>query len=242
MSTHRFALTKGVLDEPPAANAQSEFRQAIRVQTSLLAPLERKCLKWLVERMPSWVSSDQLTLLGLAAMLFAAVFYLVSRWWAPALLLVNACLALNWFGDSLDGTLARARNKQRPRYGYYVDHVIDAIGILAVVCGLAGSGMMSWTVALAVLVAYYLLSIEVYLATHALGVFRMSFYKFSPTELRVLLAIGNLKVMLKSTVRLFDHSYLFFDAGAVVAVLLLFTILAVSIVRNTVYLYRADRV
>ena len=213
----------------------------VRVQESLLAASERRALKWLADRLPRWVSSDQLTLLGLAAMLVAAGLYLWSREWPPALLLVNVCLALNWFGDSLDGTLARVRNRQRPRYGYYVDHVIDAIGILAIVSGMAGSGLMSLTVALIVLVAYYLLSIDVYLATHALGTFRLSFYKFSPTELRILLAIGNIKVFLKPTIRMFDQRLLFFDVSAIAAAALMAIIFAISIARNTVTLYRAER-
>jgi phosphatidylglycerophosphate synthase len=191
--------------------------------------------------MPAWVTSDQLTVLGFGAMLASAGLYLVSSRWAPALLLVNLCLAVNWFGDSLDGTLARARDRQRPRYGYYVDHVIDALGILAIICGMAGGGLMSWTVALAVLVTYYLLSIDVYLATHALGTFRISFYKFSPTELRVLLAIGNLKVFIKPTVWMFERSVLFFDVAAIAAIVVMAAILAVSIGRNTVSLYRAER-
>jgi phosphatidylglycerophosphate synthase len=180
-------------------------------------------------------------LLGFAAMLASAGFYLLASRWAPALLLVNLCLAVNWFGDSLDGTLARARDRQRPRYGYYVDHVIDALGILAIVCGMAAGGLMSWTVALAVLVAYYLLSIDVYLATHSLGTFRISFYKFSPTELRILLAIGNLKVLSKPTVGMFERSVLFFDVAAIVAIAGMAAILAVSIARNTISLYRAER-
>jgi hypothetical protein len=119
--------------------------------------------------------------------------------------------------------------------------VIDALGILAIICGMAGGGLMSWTVALAVLVTYYLLSIDVYLATHALGTFRISFYKFSPTELRVLLAIGNLKVFIKPTVWMFERSVLFFDVAAIAAIVVMAAILAVSIGRNTVSLYRAER-
>jgi phosphatidylglycerophosphate synthase len=219
-----------------------QFKQEVRVQTSLLTPLERRCLSWIVARLPRWVTSDQLTLLGLSAMLAGGGFYLVSSRWTGALWLVNVCLAINWFGDSLDGTLARARNKQRPRYGYYVDHVIDVLGILALVCGLAGSGLMSWTVALAVLVTYYLLSIDIFLATHSLGLFRMSFFKFGPTELRVLLAIGNIKALLKPTTQLFNKNWLFFDVATVVAIALMAIVIVVSVTRNTITLYRAERI
>jgi len=220
----------------------SEFRSATRQQTSLLAPLERACLAWFARNMPPWVKPDHLTLLGLAAMLLAGVCYALARWWPALLLVVNLCLALNWFGDSLDGTLARARNKQRPRYGFYVDHVIDAFGILFVMGGLALSGYMTWIIALAVLVIYFMLSIDVYLATYTIGTFKLSFYKFSPTELRILLAIGNIRAMTHPTARVFGDQYLFFDIGAVVAMALMAVVLIVSVTRNTITLYRAERV
>lgn len=218
------------------------FRNAVRQQTSFLAPLERVCLNWFVQRMPASIQPDHLTLLGFAAMLAAGVSYVLAKQWPGFLLIVNFCLAVNWFGDSLDGTLARARNKQRPRYGFYVDHIIDAFGILAVVCGLALSGLMTWTIALAVLVVYFLISIDVYLATYTIGTFRISFYKISPTELRVLLAIGNLWAMSHRSMTAFGDRYLFFDVGAVIAILLMSMILIASVIRNTVTLYRAERV
>ena len=219
-----------------------EFKTAVRQQTSILAPLERICLSWLARNMPSWVKPDHLTLLGFAAMLIAAVFYALAKWWAPALLLVNLCLAVNWFGDSLDGTLARTRNKQRPRYGFYVDHIIDAFGILSILCGLAVSGYMTWAIALAVLVVYFLISIDVYLATYTIGTFKLSFYKLSPTELRILLAFGNIRALSHPTANIFGDRYLFFDIGAVVAITLMAVVLVVSVTRNTITLYRAERV
>ena len=219
-----------------------EFKSAVRQQTSLLAPLERVCLKWLAGNLPSWVKPDHLTLLGFGAMFVAGICYALAKWWPPALLIVNLCLAINWFGDSLDGTLARARNKQRPRYGFYVDHIIDAFGILFVICGLALSGYMSWTIALAMLVTYFLLSIDVYLATYTIGTFRLSFYKFSPTELRILLSIGNIRAMSHPTTHAFGDSHLFFDIGAVIAMSLMAVVLVVSVTRNTITLYRAERV
>ena len=219
-----------------------EFKSAVRQQTSLLAPLERVCLSWLARNLPPWVKPDHLTLLGFGAMLVAGVCYALAKWWAPALLIVNLCLAINWFGDSLDGTLARARNKQRPRYGFYVDHIIDAFGILFIICGLALSGYMTWAIALAVLVVYFMISIDVYLATYTIGTFKLSFYKFSPTELRILLAIGNIRAMSHPTAQAFGERYLFFDIGAVVAIALMAVVLVGSVTRNTMTLYRAERV
>jgi archaetidylinositol phosphate synthase len=219
-----------------------DFKSAVRQQTSLLAPLERVCLSWLAQNMPPWIKPDHLTLLGFGAMLVAGVWYALAKWWPPALLIVNLCLAINWFGDSLDGTLARARNKQRPRYGFYVDHIIDAFGILFIICGLALSGYMTWTIALAVLVVYFMISIDVYLATYTIGTFKLSFYKISPTELRILLAIGNIRAMSHPTAHALGDSYLFFDIGAVVAMVLMAVVLVVSVARNTITLYRAERV
>jgi archaetidylinositol phosphate synthase len=219
-----------------------EFKSAVRQQTSLLAPLERVCLGWLARNLPPWIKPDHLTLLGFGAMLVAGVCYALAKWWPPALLIVNLCLAINWFGDSLDGTLARARNKQRPRYGFYVDHIIDAFGILFIICGLALSGYMTWTIALAVLVVYFMISIDVYLATYTIGTFKLSFYKISPTELRILLAIGNIRAMSHPTTHALGDSYLFFDIGAVVAMVLMAVVLVVSVTRNTITLYRAERV
>jgi archaetidylinositol phosphate synthase len=122
-------------------------------------------------------------------------------------LLVILFLALNWLGDSLDGTLARVRNRQRPRYGFYVDHIVDAFGTLFLLSGLALSGYMSKSIAAALLTAYLMLSIEVYLATYTIGTFHLSFWKFSPTELRILLAIGNIALLYCPIVQIAGSTY-----------------------------------
>lgn len=231
-------LITPTIDSSPAL----EFKNATRQQTSLLAPLERVCLSWLARKMPAWVKPDYLTLLGFLAMLAAGSFYALARWWPPSLLIVNLFIALNWFGDSLDGTLARARNKQRPRYGFYVDHIIDSFGALFMICGLALSGYMSWTVAFVVLVTFFLLSIELYLAAYTVGTFKLSHYKFSPTELRVLLMIGNVRAFLHPTARVLGAEYRLFDVGAVIVVALMTVILIISVTRNTITLYRAEKV
>jgi len=110
---------------------------------------------------------------------------------------VVMALAVNWFGDSLDGTVARVRNQQRPMYGYYVDHVIDIIGALLLLGGLALSGYMTPLVALGLLIGFLMLSAETYLATHACGIFRISLLKVDPTELRILLAVGTVCLLYK---------------------------------------------
>ena len=168
-----------------------DFKNAVRVQTGLIAPLERRCLDFFARRAPAWVKPDHLTALGFAAMFFAGLSYAAARWWPPALLVVNVWLAVNWFGDSLDGTLARFRHHERPRYGFYVDHIVDAFGSLFLFSGLAASGHITPLVAIFSLIAYLLLMMDSFLATYTIGKFRISLFKFSPTELRILLALGN---------------------------------------------------
>lgn len=221
---------------------KAAFQEPQRVQMSLLAPLERKCLLWLAHRTPPWIHSDHLTLLGFLAMLLAGLSYWLARWNPLALLLVIFWLGVNWLGDSLDGTLARVRNRQRPRYGFYVDHVIDSFGAFLLVGGLALSGYMSPTVAGGVLIAYFMLCLEVYLATCALGTFRLSIAKLGPTELRILIAIGNLALWLRPTVRLLGQPYRLYDVAGVIGIVVIGLLLLVSVARNTLALYRAERI
>lgn len=219
-----------------------DFQEAGRAQVSFLAPVEKRCLIWMARRTPGWINSDHLTALGLAAMLGAGLSYWYARWNSAGLWLAILCLAVNWLGDSLDGTLARVRNRQRPRYGFYVDHVVDAFGTLFLMVGLGLSGHMAHGVAIGLLVAYFMLSIEVYLATYAIGTFHLSFWKFSPTELRILLMAGNIALLCgRLTARLFGHSYRLFDVGGVIGIAGMALMLVWAVVRHTVHLYRAER-
>jgi phosphatidylglycerophosphate synthase len=218
------------------------FRDAKRVQESILSGIEKRALIWLSKRMPARVTPDHLTAVGFAAMIAAGGCYAASQWWPSALLLVNALLAVNWFGDSMDGTLARFRNKQRPRYGYYVDHIIDALSAVFLFGGLALSGLMSAPVAVGMLLCYLLLAIQSYLATHSLGVFSISWWKFSPTEMRILLAMGNTVVYFKPVIAPAGWHILFFDLAGVISIVCMLGVLSASVVRNTILLYRAERV
>ena len=173
-------------------------------------------------------------------MLAVGACFWAARWNRYVLIGVVLALALNWFGDSLDGTLDRYRNQQRPRYGFYVDHVIDAVGALSLFGGLALGGLMSLPIAAAILIAFYLLSIEAYLATYTLANFRLSHFKFSPTELRILLAIGALVAISRPFVNLNHHQYLLFDVGGVIASAGMLFIFILSTVRNTIRLYREE--
>ena len=216
------------------------FVSARRVNQSLTASVEKRALVWLAEHAPGWVSSDQLTLLGFGAQVGAGIFYALSRWGRYALLLVILCVGLNWLGDSLDGTLARVRRQQRPRYGFYVDHMVDVFGSVALMCGLGCSGLLHWQVAIAMLVAFLILSSESYLATYTLSCFQLSQGIFGPTEIRILLIIGNLAALRSPYATLFGHRMLVFDlAGTIAAVTMLAMAIAVTL-RHTAELYRQE--
>ncbi len=217
----------------------TEFGEARRVM-SVSAALERRCLVWLAVRLPSGISSDHLTLLALLAMLMTGASYYAARFNRFALFAAIVGLAMNWFGDSLDGTIARVRRQQRPRYGFYVDHVVDCFGVLFLVSGLAVSGYMSPLVAMGVLIALFMLLIEVYLAAYCLTVFRMSFWGIGPTELRLLLAIGTLALLSDPTVDILGRSYRLFDVGGVIAIAAIGFTVVVSVARHVRALYLAE--
>jgi phosphatidylglycerophosphate synthase len=211
-----------------------------RVHGSLLAAAEKRLLIWMAGRLPRWVTSDQLTALGAAALLAAGFCYAAGRSHPAALAAVVGLLAINWFGDSLDGTLARVRRIERPRYGFYVDHVLDAVGILFLMAGLVAGGYMSLAIGAGFLVAYYLLTIEIALATHALGTFRLSYWKVGPTELRIILAAGTLLLLRSDSVVIAGQRLLLFDVGGAVAIAGLLATFLFTAVRNTMELYRRE--
>ena len=214
----------------------------VREHGSLLARVEKRTLVWIAERLPRAVNSDHLSILGLGGMALAGGAFWASHWFDGALVVVVLALAVNWFGDSLDGTLARVRNQQRPMYGFYVDHVIDVAGAVLLFGGLGLSPYMTLEVALALTVAYLMISAEAYLATHARGVFQMAMFKVGPTELRILLAFGTLYLYYKPRVVLAGSEYLLFDVGGVVATAGMCGAFVLSAVRNTLALYRAEPV
>jgi phosphatidylglycerophosphate synthase len=220
--------------------ANNEYREAVRVHTSILADVEKRCLIRMAGRMPAFVNSDHLTALAGAAMLAAGACYWIGAAWPPALVVAVVLLAVNWFGDSLDGTLARVRHHERPRYGFYVDHVLDALSILFIMAGLVLGGFMSPLVGAGFLLAYYLLTIEIALATHAVGTFRISYWKFGPTELRILLAIGTLQLLRADTVSILGTKWLLFDVGGVAGIAGLLATFVAAAVMNTRTLYRAE--
>jgi phosphatidylglycerophosphate synthase len=213
----------------------------VREHRSVLAAVEKRVLVWLAARMPRCVNSDHLTLLGLASMIAAGAAFAGVRLTPWSVAGVVAALAANWFGDSLDGTLARVRNQQRPRYGFYVDHVIDLAGTAFLLAGLACSGSMNPLIALTLLAAYLLVAAESFLATHAVGVFRISCFGFGPTELRIILAIGAVQMIRQPWVSIAGLPPMrLFDVGGIVAIAGLAIVFIVSAVRNTCALYLAE--
>ena len=238
-------LTQSSAFHPKLTRARQapSFQEARRIQQSFLSNAEKKTLIWLASHTPSWINSDHLTLLGLLSMAGAGCSY----WWSNAnsygLLLVVLCLALNWLGDSLDGTLARFRDCSRPRYGFYVDHIVDAFSALFLLGGLSLSGYMSPIVGLGLLIAYLMLSVEVYLASYTLGDFKISYFKMGPTELRLLLSLGNMVLFFwKSTVHLAGRAYRLFDVAGTIGISGMLLIMVISAVHNTLRLYRQEPV
>lgn len=222
------------------ASDNRTFREARRELSGLTSRAEGRLLQWLAARTPPAIHSDHLTLLGLAGMALCGASYALSGGRPWLLLLVNVGLALNWLGDSLDGTLAHYRDRQRPRFGFYVDHLVDAIGALFVLVGLGLSGRMSPLVAATVLVAYYLLAIETYLATYAIGTFRISWGPFGGTELRIVLAAVNVAALARPAVTVAGRSLPLFDLIGLPAAATLVLLAVTAGIRGTRALLRQE--
>jgi len=229
-----------MLSTVPQESRQLCFSSATRIQESFVAAVEKRTLVRLAEHTPARINSDHLTILGFVSQCLAGVCYAVAGIHPEALVLGIVFLALNWLGDSLDGTLARVRNRQRPRYGFYVDHITDTVAAFFLMGGLALSGYVHAGIALGMLVVFLMLSIEAYLATYTLGTFQLSYWKFGPTEIRILLACGNLALLRNPEVKLLDHQFLLFDVGGVIAIAGMAIMLLVSVVRHTVQLYKQE--
>ena len=217
------------------------FQEATRIQQSFVTRAEKKVLQWLAQRTPNRINSDHLTIIGAIGMFLAGVSYALARYSRYGLLLSCLFLVVNWLGDSLDGTLARYRHRQRPRYGFYVDHVIDCFGVTILLAGMGISGYVRPIIAVWLLVSYLLLSSEIFLATYVLARFRMSYLHFGPTELRILLCTGNLYVFFYPSVHLFGLGLSLFDCGALIGATGMLTITVISFVRHTRDLYLAER-
>jgi archaetidylinositol phosphate synthase len=162
-----------------------------RSKKFFLAVPEARVLEWIASRLPAWLKPDHLTGLGVLAALGIAAAYVLSNGDSTWLWAASGLLVLHWLGDSLDGTLARVRKSERPRYGYYLDHLVDAFATAAIGIGLGLSPYMLLAVGLAIVVVYLILSINTYLETHAFGVFTLGYGRFGPTEARIVLIGAN---------------------------------------------------
>lgn len=218
----------------------TNFATAQRINRSLTANGEKRALEWMARRAPAWVTSDGLTALGFGAQTGAGLCFAMVRYDRRWLVAVCLCVALNWLGDSLDGTLARVRSRQRPRYGFYVDHVVDIFGAAALMAGLAWSGLTHGAIAAAMLVTFLLLSGESYLATHTLGRFEMSQAFLGPTEIRILLVAGALAALRSRFVTVMGHRLLLFDVGGAVAFVAMLAMAVFVGIRHTAQLYRQE--
>jgi archaetidylinositol phosphate synthase len=227
----------------PCGVAAAPFNSATRIQSSFAAETEKRILIWLANRTPHWINSDHLTLLGFISQCGVGLCYTFSRLNPDMLIAGVGCLALNWLGDSLDGTLARVRERQRPRYGFYVDHIGDTIAACFLMSGLAISQYIHPVISLGMLAAFLALSIETYLATYTLGRFQLSYWKLGPTEIRILLAAGNIALFLKhSTIRFLHHQILLFDMGGIAAIVGMSAMMLISAIRHTKQLYAEEKI
>ena len=226
-----------------------EPRQAKRIQTSILNPYEKKLLVYLAERLPARMTSDQLTFIGFLGAVIIATGYALSNLNLNRLWLASFGFVVNWFGDSLDGSLARVRNTQRKTYGFFIDHNVDVINECIMFAGVGLSPLVNLTFMMGVLVAYLVLSVYVYIDCYLKGEHRLTYGGMGPTEFRILAVIVNILFMYVPALSLWKrHIVLFhneFDFGvldgiAVVVSAILFCFYLVSLIRDIKYYNRID--
>ena len=231
----------------PARNVMRDISKHQRVNDILLGPLERPALKWLAAHMPAWVTPDMCTAIGMLAALGIMISYALSMYNRNFLWLASLGFVINWFGDSLDGTLARYRHIERPIFGFFVDHTMDAVNEAMIFLGLGLTPYISFNIACLALIAYLLLSVLVYVRTCVMGEFKISYGKLGPTEVRVLAILLNaamyffgVRTISLSAGRLGPITFSPYDlAVAVVALLLLFFFIATA-AQETISLASAD--
>lgn len=216
----------------------SAHEESMRIQTSILNGIEKKILVWLAHRQPRWMTSDILTCIGTLGAIVIAAGFILSDKNIYFLWLSSAGFLINWYGDSLDGTLARVRKKQRPVYGYYVDHTVDAINEVIMFLGAGISGIMHIELALMLLVVYLLLTVNVSVNAHLKQEFKLTYAKLGPTEFRIIIIVVNTVLMYVKPIRefsreitLFGHQLTFgamdFVGGFILCVLILIYIVTV---------------
>ncbi len=216
--------------------------EATREPSFLLAKPEKRLLRWIAARLPRWVLPDDLTALGVLAALGVGVAYQLSNDSIDWLWVASGLLVAQWLGDSLDGTLARVRGIERPTYGYYLDHLVDAIATAAIGIGLGLSPLMLLSIGTLIVVAYLILSINVYLESYAFGRFSIGYGWIGPTEVRLVLIALNTTVALGAGLDfdLVDVDLTVFDLIGLAIAVTLITLLLGRAARNLRELARRE--
>ena len=227
----------------------AEIKQAERIQKSVLNAAEKKLLVWLAGKQPKWVTSDFMTFLGMLGSVFIFAGFVLSNLGMQWLWLAIAGLFLNWYGDSLDGTLARVRNAQRPVYGYYLDHTMDIFNELLMFIGVGLSPLVHLNIALMALVFYLVLTVVQNINAHLRHEFNLTYAKMGPTELRLLIVIICLLFIFVKPVSGYSHkvsiignvyTFTIFDYVALFVVAALAVISLVYFIKDLKYYAKAD--
>jgi archaetidylinositol phosphate synthase len=224
----------------------TEIDKHRRVNDILLGPLERPALRWLAAHMPAWVTPDICTLIGILGALVILVSYILSNFDPGFLWLASLGFVINWFGDSMDGTLARYRHIERPRFGFFIDHTVDIITEAMIILGLGLTPFISFNMATLTLIAYYMLSLVTMIRTCVVGEFKISYGKLGPTEVRVLAILlntamyfGGVQVINWSSGIFGQPAFSAYDLIVSVITLLLLYFFFVTAIRETISLAKA---
>jgi len=226
-----------------------ETKQSVRIQTSILNAAEKKLLVRIAAHLPSWVTSDLMTFTGFLGAIIIATGYVLSNININFLWLSSFGFLVNWFGDSLDGTIARVRNQQRPRYGFFLDHNIDCINEAIMFTGAGLSRLMNLSIALMVLAAYLMLSVYVYIGAHLKGEFKLTYGKMGPTELRLIIVIVNTLFIFSHPLREYSRTWFFFgqevtfgalDYVAIVILAVILVMYLASLIKDARYFARLE--
>jgi len=227
----------------PSENPSDNDAKHTRFATSFLSFLEKPAVRWFCKRFPSWVNPDMLTVIGLLGALVVGAGYLLCRYNPAFIWLASFGLLLNYFGDGLDGALARYRKIERPKYGFFIDHTVDAFAEFAVMLGVALSGYVNFTLALFALIGYFMVSVVVIAYAFVNGEFRITYGGFGPTELRALIILCNTLIFFigKPMIELFGFRFGLYDGILVAVIAILYGIFIGLVITKGIELNRIDR-
>jgi archaetidylinositol phosphate synthase len=220
----------------------SQTNKHKRVNDILLGPLERPALQWFCVHMPFWVTPDILTIIGIFGSVIIFAGYVLSNTSSWFLWLASIGFVVNWFGDSLDGSLARYRKIERPKYGFFIDHTVDAFSQLLIFAGMGLSPYVSFNIAILALVGYLLMTVYVYVDTYVTGVFTISFGKFGPTEIRAIAVITNVVFFIwaSPTIELWFGSVSIYDIFIMGIATVLITLFVYTVIRRAMALAKME--